>query len=270
MHDPPLPAAPDRWALFLDVDGTLVAIAARPQEVRVDPGLPPLLSQLRSACGGALALVSGRRLSDIDSLFAPLRLPAAGVHGWQRRRADGTLVIADEPIEVLKPLRLGLAAWATTRPGLLFEDKGGSLALHYRLAPEHGRGLIRLAQRLVSRERQLRMIEGRKVIEVLPIGADKGTAIAAFLAEPPFAGRLPVYAGDDATDEDGFRVVNRMGGITVRVADAERRDVASEARYAVPSVTALRRWLAAAAERLRPGEAVERHAPAERQCSLPR
>jgi trehalose 6-phosphate phosphatase len=270
MLDPPLPAAGDRWALFLDIDGTLVAIARLPQEVRVDPGLPLLLGRLRGACGGALALVSGRRLTDIDLLFDPLRLPAAGVHGWQRRRADGTLVVADEPIDVLKPLRFGLAAWATTRPGLLFEDKGGSLALHYRLAPEHGPGLIRLARRLVSREKQLRMIKGRKVVEVLPVGADKGTAIAAFLAEPPFAGRLPVYAGDDATDEDGFRVVNRLGGVTIRVADPESGEVASEARYAVPSVAALRRWLAAVAERLPPAESPERRTPAERQCSLPR
>jgi trehalose 6-phosphate phosphatase len=270
MRDPPLPAAGDRWALFLDVDGTLVAIAPRPQEVRVDPALPLLLGRLRTACGGALALVSGRRLADIDALFAPLRLPAAGVHGWQRRRTDGTLAVADEPIEVLRPLRLELAAWATTRPGLLFEDKGGSLALHYRLAPERGPGLRRLARRLVAHEKQLRMIDGRKVIEVLPVGANKGTAITAFLAEPPFAGRLPVCAGDDATDEDGFRVVNRLGGITVRVADPEQRNVPSEARYAVPSVGALRRWLAAVAERLGAAESLERAAPEERQCSLPR
>jgi trehalose 6-phosphate phosphatase len=107
------------------------------------------------------------------------------------------------------------------------------------------------------------------VIEVLPLGIDKGAAIAAFLAEPPFAGRLPVYAGDDATDEDGFRVVNRLGGITIRVADPELGDAASAARYAVPSVAALRRWLASVAERLRPAD-LENAAPAERQRSLPR
>lgn len=269
MLDPPLPAPGDRWALFLDVDGTLVAIAPRPHEVRVDPELPLLLGGLRSACDGALALVSGRRLADIDGLFSPLRLPAAGVHGWQRRRADGAPVVAEEPTEMLRPLRRGLAVWAATRPGLLFEDKGGSLALHYRLAPEHGPGLRRLARRLVARETQLRMIDGRKVIEVLPLGIDKGTAIAAFLAEPPFAGRLPVYAGDDTTDEDGFRVVNRLGGITIRVAAPELGDLPSTARYAVPSVAALRRWLAAVAERFDPAADLEHAAPAERQRSLP-
>jgi trehalose 6-phosphate phosphatase len=269
MLDPPLPAPGDRWALFLDIDGTLVAIAPRPHEVRIDPALPLLLGRLGSACGGALALVSGRRLADIDVLFSPLRLPAAGVHGWQRRRADGALVVAGEPIEVLRRLRRGLGAWASTHPGLLFEDKGGSLALHYRLAPEHGPGLRRLARRLVAHQTQLRMIDGRKVIEVLPLGIDKGAAIATFLAEPPFAGRFPVYAGDDATDEDGFRVVNRLGGITIRVADPELGDAASAARYAVPSVAALRRWLAAVAERLRPAD-LENAATAERQRSLPR
>jgi trehalose 6-phosphate phosphatase len=269
MEDPPLPATGDRWALFLDIDGTLVAIAPRPQDVRVDPEVPLLLGRLRRACDGALALVSGRRLADIDALFSPLQLPAAGVHGWQRRRADDTLVLAEEPVEVLRPLRLGLAGWAATRPGLLFEDKGCSLALHYRLAPERGPGLRRLARRLVAREKQLRMIDGRKVIEILPVGADKGAAIAAFLGEPPFAGRRPVYAGDDATDEDGFRVVNERHGITIRVADMEQRHVASQARYAVPSVAALRRWLAAVAERLRAEESLEDRALPERQRSLP-
>jgi trehalose 6-phosphate phosphatase len=196
-------------------------------------------------------------------------LPAAGLHGWQRRRADGALAPVSEPAEILAPLRPVLAAYATARPGLLFEDKGGSLALHYRLAPYYGTAVRRLARRLATPESRLRVIEGRKVVELQPGGADKGTAVAAFLAEPVFAGHRPVYAGDDTTDEDAFHVVNRLGGLTVRVAEPERQSNASAAQYGVPSVAALHGWLAAVAERLSP-DGADRALPAERQQSVTR
>src|SRR5215472_2079439 len=201
---PPLPEPSDRWAIFLDIDGTLVAIAETPQTAQVEPELLPLLERLRQGAGGALAVVSGRRLADIDRLLAPLCLPAAGLHGRERRRADGTLLKSGGPEAIIAPLRPLLAAYAEARPGLLLEDKGGSLALHYRLAPAYAASVCRLARRLAAEEPRLRVILGRKVVEFQPRGSDKGAAIAAFLAEPPFAGRRPVYAGDDATDEDGF------------------------------------------------------------------
>jgi len=245
---PPLPEGEDRWALFLDIDGTLVAIAATPQEVRVEPGLRPLLERLQAGCDGALALVSGRSLAGIDALFRPLRLPAAGLHGWERRRADGTAAATGEPTARLAPLRPRLAAFIATRPGLLIEDKQGSLALHYREAPRYAAAVRRFARELAAADPELRLIGGRKVVEFQPRGMDKGQAIAAFLAEPPFLGRRPIYAGDDATDEDGFAAVHRLDGLSIRVLGSETRRRASAARYALPSVAALHDWLATLAD----------------------
>jgi trehalose 6-phosphate phosphatase len=246
---PPLPGGEDRWALFLDIDGTLVAIAETPQEVRVEPGLRPLLERLQPGCDGALALVSGRPLADIDALFRPLRLPAAGLHGWERRCADGMEATGDEPVDWLTPLRPHLTAFVAGHPGVLLEDKRGGLALHYRQASHHGAAVRRFARQRAAADPELRLIEGRKVVEFQPRGMDKGRAISAFLGEPPFLGRRPVYAGDDATDEDGFAVVNRMGGLSIRVLAPETRRWPSAAHYALPSVAAFHAWLGAVADR---------------------
>ncbi len=251
----PLPEVGERWALFLDVDGTLVAIAATPEQARPEPALLPLLERLSRGSDGALALVSGRSLASIDQLFAPLRLPAAGLHGWERRRSDGS-VVRREPIAApLERLRLRLAAYAAARPGVLLEDKGASLALHYRLAPERGAALRRFAREIAAAEPELRLLTGRKVVELQPRGADKGQAILAFLDEPAFAGRRPVFVGDDATDEDGFAAVNAAGGVSLRVMDDETRGRRlSAARYTLPGIEGLRDWLGALAQRLEAGE----------------
>lgn len=169
MRDvPPLPGAGDRWALFLDVDGTLVAIAPTPETVRAEPRLLPLLDRLRVASEGALALVSGRSLTSIDRVFEPLVLPAAGVHGWERRRADGTALPIKVSAEALLPVRTALETYAAAHPGVLFEDKGDSVALHYRLAPRYGAAVRQLARRLLAEHPGLRLIEGRKVVEFRP------------------------------------------------------------------------------------------------------
>lgn len=268
---PPLPQPGDRWAVFLDVDGTLVAIAETPEAVRVEPALRLLLERLAGANGGALALVSGRSLASIDAVFAPLRLPAAGLHGWERRRSDGTLAPAAEPTAILAPLRPVLLAFAAARAGLRVEDKGGSLALHYRLAPQYAAAVCQRAREIAAAEPQLRLIEGRKVVEFVPRGSDKGAAIADFLAEPPFAGRMPVYAGDDTTDEDGFAAVNRLGGLSIKVANPEARGGhATQARHRLPSISALHAWLAALAERLDPGRSFANGDREERQASVGR
>ncbi len=251
---PPLPGDDDRWALFLDVDGTLVEIATTPHAVRLAPPLLPLLERLRRVCGGALALVSGRRLADLDALFAPLRLPAAGLHGAERRRADGSLAPIPTSSTLLDGVRPALLSFAAAHPGLLLEDKGGSLAVHYRKAPEHGAALHRLARQLAAAEPGLRLIEGRKVVELQPRGCDKGCAITAFLDEPPFHGRRPVFVGDDTTDEDGFHAVNRLDGLSIKVMDSENAaGPPSAARFRVDSIAALRDWLAAVAARLDAG-----------------
>jgi trehalose 6-phosphate phosphatase len=270
-NPPPLPRPGDRWAVFLDVDGTLVAIAQTPEAVRVEPALLPLLERLAGANDGALALVSGRSLASIDALFTPLRPPAAGLHGWERRRGDGTLAPSGEPTAILAPLRPALAAFAAARPGLRVEDKGGSLALHYRLAPHYAAAVCHRARDIAAAEPRLRLIEGRKVVEFVPRGSDKGAAIIAFLAEPPFAGRIPVYVGDDTTDEDGFAAVNRKDGISIKVANPEARGGhGSQARHRLPSVAALHAWLAALAGRLDPGHSFANADNAERQITLGR
>src|SRR6185312_5826270 len=268
---PPLPRPSDRWALFLDVDGTLVAIAETPEAVRVEPALRLLLERLAGANDGALALISGRSLASIDALFAPPRLPAAGLHGWERRRGDGTLAPTGEPTAILAPLRPVLLAFAAARPGLRVEDKGGSLALHYRRAPHYAAAVCQRAREIAAAEPQLRLIEGRKVVEFVPRGSDKGAAIADFLAEPPFAGRMPVYAGDDTTDEAGFAAVNRLGGLSLKVANPEGRGGhGTQARYRLPSISALQAWLTALAERLDPVETFANRGRAERQASADR
>jgi trehalose 6-phosphate phosphatase len=228
------------WSFFLDIDGTLLEFAARPQEVRVEAGLLDLLNQLSVSTGGAVALVSGRSVEDIDKLFLPLTFPAAGQHGTERRAADGAIRRHAPPVERLGYAAAELVRLTAAHAGLVLENKGMTLALHYRLAP----GLRALA------EREMRAIaaglgdgfelqNGKFVIEIKPSGKDKGSAIAEFIAEAPFAGRRPVFIGDDLTDEPGFDVVNRVGGHSVKVGPGITR-----ARWHLFDAAAVRRWLA--------------------------
>jgi trehalose 6-phosphate phosphatase len=227
-----------RCALFLDVDGTLLDIAERPQDVRVDAALIGLLERLCARVEGALAVVSGRPLRELDALLAPLVLPSAGQHGVERRDARGEMhgYAGAAPPAAAKQL----SAFAAAHPGLIFEDKGASLALHYRLAPEMEANvraqMLRLAAGLGP---SMQLLEGKMVFELKPAGLDKGVAIAQFMAEAPFRGRLPVFAGDDVTDESGFAEVNRLGGCSVKVGEGE-----SCAQLRMPNVPAVHRWLA--------------------------
>jgi trehalose 6-phosphate phosphatase len=231
-------------ALFLDVDGTLLEIAPRPDLVRVPDGLPSLIVRLSAAREGALALISGRPLAQLDRLFQPWQGAAAGLHGLERRRADGTLdcVVDGDSAAALDRLRPQLAALAADGTGLTLEDKGGTLALHYRAAPQR-EPEIRAAIDALHREiaSMLRLITGKMVVEFQPRSADKGRAIAAFLAEPPFLGRRPVFVGDDTTDEDGFAEIRRRGGVAVRVGSIGG---ATAANCRLPSVEAVLAWLA--------------------------
>jgi trehalose 6-phosphate phosphatase len=242
---PPSPPPPldGGSALFLDVDGTLLEIAPRPDLVHIPPALPALLCSLVQRHGRALALVSGRPLGELDRLFRPWSGAAAGLHGIERRRADGSLDLGiDRAAEAaLERIRPRLAALANEGGGLLLEDKRGSLALHYRAAPERAEEILVLAKAL-RRETgtSLRLIAGKMVVEFQPRGADKGAAIAAFLGEPPFHGRQPVFVGDDATDEDGFAEIERREGIAIRVGPAAE----TRARYGLPSVETVLAWLA--------------------------
>jgi trehalose 6-phosphate phosphatase len=239
---PPPPPLRSDWALFIDVDGTLLEIAPTPDEVRADSELLALLAILQRMSGGALALLSGRRIADLDRIIWPLHLPAAGIHGLERRRWDASLV-GDGDDGPIAALRTPLRRYAEMRPGLWVEDKGPALALHYRAAPEHEDDALRFARALLAEsDPALRMIAGKMVVEFHARHADKGSAIAAFMTEPPFRGRRPLFVGDDVTDEDGFRAVRRLGGIAVRVGPP-RAPGRTEAEYQLSTVAALREWL---------------------------
>jgi trehalose 6-phosphate phosphatase len=228
------------WAFFLDVDGTLLEFAARPEDVRVDPQLRMLLEGLRDTTGGAVALVSGRSVEDLDALFAPLALPAAGQHGTERRGADGAISRHVPPLEGLGRAAARIVRLTAAHAGLVFENKGMALALHYRLAPTL-RALAEREMRALAADLgdAFELQTGKFVVELKPSGKDKGSAIAEFAAEAPFAGRRPVFIGDDLTDEPGFEVVNRAGGHSVKVGPGITR-----ARWHLFDAAAVRHWLA--------------------------
>jgi trehalose 6-phosphate phosphatase len=235
-------------ALLIDVDGTLLEIAPHPDRVEVPPGLPQLLERLAGERDGALALISGRPIADLDRLFHPWHGAAAGLHGIERRRPDRSRVDsiagpADRAAAAaLDRLRPELQALERQRPGVWLEDKGRTLALHYRAVPEAGAEIRERAERLLREQGDgLRLIPGKMVVEFQPRHHGKGGAIAAFMAEPPFRGRVPVFLGDDTTDEEGFAAVNRRGGLSIRVGEPL---AASAAACGLPSVTAALDWLA--------------------------
>jgi trehalose 6-phosphate phosphatase len=226
-------------ALFLDVDGTLLEIAPEPGAVHVPARLRRSLERLQSATGGALALVSGRALDQIDRLFAPLRLSAAGLHGLERRNLGFKIERATPDPTALECARRRLAAFAAANDGVLLENKGLTLALHYRKAAELADAAAAAAGAAVAESRgALVLLHGKMVCELKPPGVDKGRAIAAFLKEPPFAGRVPVFAGDDLTDEAGFVTINQHSGVSIRIGGPP-----TAATYRLPSVRALHAWL---------------------------
>jgi trehalose 6-phosphate phosphatase len=204
-------------ALFLDFDGTLVDIAPEPGAVVVPCNLVPTLTSLQQYLGGAVAVVSGRPIREIDQYLAPLRLPVAGVHGAERRGAGGDVDrAAAYPLQAVEQAANELAR---QHPQLLVEHKGTSLALHYRQAPHLEQQCLDVMEQAVAQSPGLALLRGKMVAEAKPIGASKGSAIEAFLREAPFAGRTPVFVGDDITDEVGFSTVQRLGGLGVKVGE---------------------------------------------------
>jgi trehalose 6-phosphate phosphatase len=234
---PPRPA--DDWALFLDVDGCLLEFADAPDAVMVPPPLPALLERLGRRLDGALALVSGRALSSLDTLFAPLRLTAAGLHGLERRSTVAT-VAAPPRSPSLQAVHEEARTLAGGFPGALVEDKGVALGLHWRRAPHAADTLRAFAEAALPRLPGYRLQHGDHVVELRPAEGDKGAAIRALLEEPPFRGRVPVFAGDDITDESGFAVINAHGGISVLVGDR----APSAAHYGLRDPADVLDWLA--------------------------
>lgn len=238
---PPPPHPQGDWAYFLDFDGTLVEIAERPSGVRVDTRLPALLRGLSRATHGAVALVTGRTIAGLDALLGQPQLAVAGQHGAERRDARGRLTMPSEPAVRLAAARNQLRELVTRYPQLTLEDKGLSLALHFRVAPtlaSLAHRVMRAVQAPLATDYVLQA--GKCVIELRPAGSDKGRAVLEYLAELPFAGRRPVFVGDDATDEHAFVVVNQHGGISVKVGHGRTR-----ADFRLAGVDAVHEWLAA-------------------------
>lgn len=234
---PPAPCID--WAYFLDVDGTLIDIADTPDAVYVDTALLHLIARLHRASGGAVALISGRSLSDMENRLGTLQLPMAGQHGLERRDTSGRLWIHAAPPAAKCAIKEALVPVLARHSGLLLEDKGLTLALHYRLAPHLAAYIHRLMAQLASAaDAGLEVQRGKRVAEVKPSGIDKGTAVAEYLLEPPFRGKRPVFIGDDLNDEHGFAEVNRLNGISIKVGKG-----GSCARFRLQDVAAVRGWL---------------------------
>ena len=237
------PAAPPRprldWAYFIDLDGTLLEIAEMPSAVNIDASLTDLIARLHGACGGAVALISGRALSDLDGLLRLPRVPMAGQHGLERRDGAGRLWIHAASPAVKYEAKAILAPALARHAGLLLEDKGLTLALHYRRAPHLAAYARRTLERLAIGCAEHVMVQtGKCVVELKPAGVDKGTAIVDYMAEPPYRGRRPVFVGDDSTDERGFVAINDLGGISIKVGSGD-----SCARYRLADVETVRAWL---------------------------
>lgn len=237
-------------ALFLDFDGTLADLAPQPEAVVLQPGLIALLQHLAEALDGALAIVSGRPLADLDRFLAPLTLAVAAEHGALRRAASGRL----SGMSGLTSLRVPDLSIATAvaeellmqHPGLSLERKIASVALHYRQRPDLESACLLAMSKACQRSPGTQLMRGKCVVEVQPLGVSKGQALAAFMQEAPFAERTPWYAGDDLTDESAFEWVQQVGGAAVKVGSGP-----TLARHRLGSPAALRAWLQASAAGLR-------------------
>lgn len=236
----PPPPIPDgrRYAFFFDVDGTLAEIRPRPDAVAIPPVVRANLQALSAACRGALALVSGRPIEQLDKLTAPLKLPLAGVHGAERRDGKGNLHRVMLPAEAAASLQQTLEHGMAAMPGALLEDKGMAFALHYRQAMPYRQQILALAASAAAQFPQLTLQPGKCVVEIKLRGTDMGAAIGAFMRESPFSGRIPVFIGDDLTDEQGFLAVNAMQGISIKVGEGS-----GHARYRLKQVADVYRWL---------------------------
>lgn len=232
-------------ALFLDFDGTLAQIAERPDSARLDIATLVSLQRLHAALGGAIAIVTGRDIATIDDFLKPLRVPVAGVHGRTRRDSTGRIHAGAVRPDFAADIERALTPLLVRHSGLLIEHKHGAVALHYRAHPDLALTCIEALHVAAQSHRDVSFKHGQFVVEAVLGPHDKGTAVAAYLLEPPFAGRRPVFAGDDITDEDAFAVVNAAGGISIKIGQGN-----TIARFREPDTNAFLAWLHALAQQL--------------------
>ncbi|WP_442237010.1 trehalose-phosphatase [Rhodopseudomonas pseudopalustris] len=228
-------------AILLDIDGTLLDLAPTPHEVVVPPGLDQVLIALQQRAGGALALVSGRSLADIDRIFAPVRFAAIGGHGAEMRICADTDAIAAQAPPINDQLKLRLAAIAQLDPRILLEDKGYALALHYRQAPHAERAIYEAVSviRADLPSVPFDVLPGKAVCEIKPAGVTKASGVRELLRHPPFRGRRPMFIGDDVTDETVFAIMPDLRGLAYSVG---RHATGVDGVFAAPRD--VRRWLA--------------------------
>ncbi len=236
---PPLSDLSER-ALLLDIDGTILDIAPSPRQVWVPTGLRRTLTRLADLTAGAVALVSGRSVNEIDLIFSPLQLAAIGVHGAQMRaRSDGEVQSRAAPLS--KALKRRLSAIAELGPGVLVEDKGYALALHYRLAPDKEAEVLAAIRRICSDAagEAVEILPGKLVVDVKPAAINKGGAVCDLMRCAPFAGRRPIFIGDDTTDLPVFGVMPKLGGQAYSVGS-----IVAEVDGHFDGPQAVRAWLA--------------------------
>jgi trehalose 6-phosphate phosphatase len=241
----PPPLDPRRHALFLDFDGSIVDFAPTPDTIVLMSGTIPLLEDVSDRLGGALAVVTGRHIADVDRHLAPLLLPASGVHGREFRPRPGDERDDPVPAEIEHARRRLKAALAPDNL-IRLEDKGSALVLHFRAHPDQRGRAEALAGDAARGLGTLHVMAGHAIFEILQRGITKGRALRRFMRRPPFAGRIPVFVGDDATDEDGMRAAAAGGGFGVKIGPEE-----TVAAYRLPDTAAVHAWLS----RLRGGSA---------------
>jgi trehalose 6-phosphate phosphatase len=226
-------------ALFLDIDGTLLDHQAHPDAVRVDDTLRGLIGDAYVKLDGALALVTGRSIAMADRLFLPLELPVAGLYGVEMRLKPGEPFSPSVESEVLTSVIERLIGRFKPIEGIYFERKGAVVAVHTRAAPEHLAAVLSAAEEALPELENYRIIAGHAGLELVPIDVAKANAIERFMSEVPFAGRKPVFIGDDTSDESGFDHVNKVGGVSIRV----RPNGPTAARETLPNVAAVHDWI---------------------------
>ncbi len=226
-------------AFFFDFDGTLVELASTPDGIFVPRSVPDILAALRRATNGAVAVMSGRGIDNIDLFLQMPDLPVAGMHGAERRDSNGDVQRIGFNNERLLRMEHALEKTVTANPGMLLEIKGAALALHYRNAQDREPAARAATEQLVKEYADAYVLQpGKMVYEIKPKDVDKGRAVRAYLNESPFTSRKPVFIGDDLTDEKGFAVVNEFDGLSIKVGPGD-----TVARVRIESVELLLDWL---------------------------
>ncbi|UVK77318.1 MAG: trehalose-6-phosphate phosphatase [Sodalis sp. Fle] len=223
---------------FFDLDGTLANIEKLPKQVAIPKNIIQALCHLSDVTNGAMALISGRPIAELDTLSAPLHGPVSGIHGAERRDANNVLHRKILPKSLSALISKELNQTITAFSDCYVEDKGMAFALHYRQDERSKAHILAFAQHFIKRYPQLVLQPGKCIVELKPAGVDKGTAIRTFMHEAPFAGRTPLFIGDDLTDEAGFQQVNALQGISIKVGPGS-----TIARYHLEDVSQVHQWL---------------------------